>query len=106
MESQDALVGREAELDAVEVTAKLFDAQDRAIPNTLVDLRPVSGSSTVKRKIDTGTTTAPGSTGFNQAPGSSGTPTNTFTVTDLTAETATYEAVDRRTGSRSRRPSR
>jgi hypothetical protein len=67
MESQDALIGREAELDAVEVTAKLFDAQGRAIPNTLVDLRPVSGSSTVKRKIDTGTTTAPGSTGFNQA---------------------------------------
>ena len=77
------------------VTARLLDAQGRAIPNTLVDLRPLSGSSTVTRKLDTGTTTGPGSTGFNQVTGnSSGTPTNAFTVTDQTAETVTYEAID------------
>ena len=75
------------------VTATLRDAQGRAIPNTLVDLRPLSGSSIVKRKLDTTTGPAgtPATGGFGAG---SGTPTNSFMVTDQTAETVTYEAVD------------
>jgi len=74
------------------VTATLRDTQGQVIPNTLVELQPLSGSSNAKRKLDTAT--GPGGTPAGEVGGALGTPTNTFMVTDQASETVTYEAID------------
>ncbi len=80
------------------VTATLLDARGNAVPKTLVELVPLSGHSTVKRVVENATTTAADQFGGGTTTITTGTDTNSFTVTDTTAETVTYEAIDHTDG--------
>ena len=82
----------------VTVTATLLDARGRSVPGTLVDLIPLSGHSNVKRVTENQNSVAGNTLGGGAAAITTGTATNAFAITDTTAETVTYEAIDEADG--------